>query len=58
MGKLYAFTAANIPELLFVFGLVLLTGGCALVSFPAALIVPGVALIWLAFWLATPTKEP
>lgn len=58
MGKLSAFTAANLPELLFVLGLVLVTAGCALVSFPAALIVPGVALIWLAFWLAMPKKEP
>lgn len=38
----------NARELVFAFGLVLLSSGLALVSVPAALIAPGAVLIWLA----------
>jgi hypothetical protein len=39
---------ANVRELVFCVGLGLVAGGLALVSIPAALIVPGVVLVWLA----------
>jgi hypothetical protein len=35
-------------DIVFTFGLVLLTAGLALLSTPAALIVPGALLVWLA----------
>lgn len=38
----------NVRELVFVFGLVLVSSGLALVSVPAALIAPGAVLVWLA----------
>jgi hypothetical protein len=38
----------NVRELVFTLGLVLMSGGLSLVCVPAALIVPGALLVWLA----------
>jgi hypothetical protein len=48
LTRLLAFSMANVRELVFLVGLALLAGGLALVSIPAALIVPGSLLVWLA----------
>ncbi len=40
--------AGNVRELIFLAGLLLVCSGLALVSVPAALIVPGAVLVWLA----------
>lgn len=42
------FLIANVRELVFLIGLVLLAGGLLLVYAPAALIVPGTILVWLS----------
>lgn len=39
---------SNVREIVFCAGLVLLSGGLALVSWAAALAVPGAVLVWLA----------
>lgn len=46
--RVRTFLTANVREIVFAIGLALMTGGLALVSVPAALIVPGVLLVWLA----------
>lgn len=50
--------AANVRELVFALGLVLLAAGAALVYPPAGLIVPGAILVWLAIPPATPKRKP
>lgn len=45
---LLAFAVVNVRELIFTLGLLLVTAGLALVSLPAALIVPGAVFMWLA----------
>lgn len=52
--RLQQVLAANVREIVFALGLALVTTGLALVSLPAALIVPGILLVWLAI----PPRKP
>jgi hypothetical protein len=46
--RIGAALAANVRETILILGLLLVSGGLALIYLPAALIAPGLVLVWLA----------